>query len=405
MSMIRIKDVWKTFHIYPHPVDRLREVISPFRKKYHAEFHALRELSFAIEPGECVGIIGVNGSGKSTLLQLIAGVLTPTAGVVETNGRVSALLELGAGFSPQFTGRENIALHCSLAGIHPRDQGPVLEQIISFAEIGDFIDRPIKTYSSGMYVRLAFSAAIHVDPQILIVDEALAVGDIRFQAKCLRRITAFREQGKTLLFVSHDASAVKALCDRAILLNKGRLLMDGTPDQVTKYYNNMVALEAENDAVLGTDLAKRGGNQKIQIRRVRMLNRHGDPTDTFQVGEAITLLIDIEAFADVPSPTVGMSFHDRMGVELFGINNHNLGIRFEDVKRGDRKTVQYDITLDLGINTYTVSASCHAGDNHLIESYDWVNDAFVFRVVPSEFHVFVGACRLDASVKIENSVQ
>jgi lipopolysaccharide transport system ATP-binding protein len=401
MIAIEAKNIWKTYQIYKDPSDRLKEVFSFSRKSRHTSFHALKDVSFSIESGRSVGFVGENGSGKSTLLQIIAGVLTPSSGSMHAHGRIAALLELGAGFNPEFSGLENIKFQCSIMGIPSERQPEVIEQIQEFAEIGSFIHQPVKTYSSGMYVRIAFAAAINVDPDILIVDEALAVGDIKFQSKCLRKIREFRNQGKTLLFVSHDAGAIKTLCDQAYLLRKGELIFSGDPDKVVKYYNNMLAIKEFDETPL-PNLHKRSGNGKMRIQKIMMLNEHGTPTNQFVVGERVSLIIDVEAFADLENPTVGMSFHDRLGNEMFGINNHNIGVSFGSFKRGDRRRITYSIDLRLGTNTYSISASCHPEDTHLIENYDWVNDEFVFRVNPSDERRFVGACFLDTSVTISD---
>jgi len=398
MTVISATNITKTFKIYSKELDRLKEVFHPFRKKFHREFHALKDVSFEIPAGQSVGFVGVNGSGKSTLLQIISGVMTPNAGSMRTSGRIAALLELGAGFNGELSGLENIKFQCSLMGIPQDEQPSIIEDICKFSQIGDFIHVPVKTYSSGMYVRLAFSSAITVNPDILIIDEALAVGDIQFQNKCLRRIREFREQGKTLLFVSHDANAVKSLCDRAILLNQGNLLIDDTPDNVIKYYSNLIAKKENEEHE--SDMSHRSGNGKVRIKNVQMYNSHGAPANTFIIGQQATVSITVEAFSDVPSPSIGFSFHDRLGNEIFGINNYCLGYKLPDFKKGDIKTISYSLNLDIGLNVYSVSASCHPLDSHLIENYDWINDAFVFKTVMNpEFH-FTGMARLAAQVNL-----
>ncbi|MFN8517562.1 MAG: ABC transporter ATP-binding protein [Chloroflexia bacterium] len=231
---VSVAGLSKAYRLYRRPSDRLRELLWPRRQRGKV-FWALRDVSLAIPQGQVLGLIGPNGSGKSTLLQLIAGVLQPTSGAVAAHGRVTALLELGAGFNPEFTGRENIMLNATLLGLTEAEARAHTPEIIEFAGIGQFLDQPVKTYSSGMYVRLAFAIAVSVQPDILIVDEALAVGDAYFQQRCMRRMRQFRDEGKTIIFVSHDTAAVKALCDRAILLREGQIVDDGRPDEVVQH--------------------------------------------------------------------------------------------------------------------------------------------------------------------------
>src|SRR5262249_9095251 len=241
MPIVSAQQISKCFRIYRHPSDHIKELLSFGRRRYHEPFWAVKQVDLSIERGCCLGIIGENGSGKSTLLRIIAGVIRPTSGTVTVSGRVSALLELGAGFNPQFTGRENIFLYASILGFSDAQTRQRIPSIEKFAEIGDFVDRPVKTYSSGMFVRLAFAVAIHLDPDVLIVDEALSVGDIFFQQRCIRRIQHLKQQGVTILFVSHDLEAVRSLADRTIWMDHGRVHLEGkTDDVVSKYLAAMV---------------------------------------------------------------------------------------------------------------------------------------------------------------------
>src|SRR5262245_2357916 len=263
MAIIRAEKVSKCFRIYKHPSDHLKELLSLGNKRYHEPFWAVKGVDVSIDRGCCLGIIGENGSGKSTLLRIIAGVIRPTSGKIVVDGRVSALLELGAGFNPQFTGRENIYLYASILGFTDAETRERIPSIEKFAEIGDFVDRPVKTYSSGMFVRLAFAVAIHMDPDILIVDEALSVGDIFLQQRCIRRIQQLRQQGVTILFVSHDLQAVRSLADRAIWMDHGRVHLDGkTEEAVSKYLAAMVMRgrkEVMEEEALGKSLPPPAG--------------------------------------------------------------------------------------------------------------------------------------------------
>ena len=245
--MIQCENITKKYALYSRKVDRLLEAMRPGGRSYHKDFYALQGITFSMHKGECVGIVGKNGSGKSTLLKILTGVLTPTEGSVHVQGRVSALLELGAGFNPEYTGYENIYLNGSIMGYSREEMQRKLPEIIEFADIGDFINQPVKIYSSGMFVRLAFAVAISVDPEILIIDEALAVGDVFFQLKCYKKIEDFKKQGKTILFVSHDQSSIIKYCDRAILLDKGRMVCDGAPKEVIDEYKQILAVEKQQN--------------------------------------------------------------------------------------------------------------------------------------------------------------
>src|SRR5688572_9711823 len=256
MAIIQADKVSKCFRIYRHPSDHIKELLSFGRKRFHEPFWAVKDVDVRVERGSCLGIIGENGSGKSTLLRVIAGVIRPTSGVVSARGRISALLELGAGFNPQFTGRENIFLNASILGFTDAQTRARIPSIEKFAEIGEFVDRPVKTYSSGMFVRLAFAVAIHMDPDILIVDEALSVGDIFFQQRCIRRIQALKREGVTIIFVSHDVSAVRNLADRTIWMEHGSVRMEGETDEVVSRYMAAMVTRGKREANDGEDLGQ-----------------------------------------------------------------------------------------------------------------------------------------------------
>ena len=238
-NAIEIKNLSKMYRLYNKPSDRLKDSLGFGKKKRYREHYALRDVSFDVREGECVGIIGTNGSGKSTILKIITGVLAPTAGEVSVHGRISALLELGAGFNPEYSGLENVYLNGIMLGFSQNEINERLDEILSFADIGDFIHQPVKTYSSGMFVRLAFAVAINIDPEILVVDEALSVGDVFFQAKCYHKFEEFKKQGKTILFVSHDLGSVSKYCDRVILLNQGEKLDEGSPKAMVDMYTRI----------------------------------------------------------------------------------------------------------------------------------------------------------------------
>lgn len=405
MDAITVEHLTKLYRIYDKPIMRLKEALHPFGRKFHSDFYALNDVSLSVKQGSCTGIIGLNGSGKSTLLQLIAGVLTPTSGRIRVSGRVSALLELGAGFNPEFTGIENIEFQCSIMGYKKREIESVIPSIIEFADIGEFIHHPVKTYSSGMYVRLAFAVAINVDPDILIVDEALAVGDIRFQAKCLEKIQSFRKDGKTLLFVSHDAASVKSLCDHAFLLDKGRLIHQGEPETVFNVYNNLIT-EKDSEIRRNSDLeseSRRYGSQKLTIKNVALTDQYGRAAQTFISGSMVRVTISAIAQENLKEVTFGILFRDRFGHDVFGINNFLLGQKIVEVKSGENFEVTYDFPLNFGDNIYKLTVAAHTGENHVAENFDWINDAIIFRVIHASDFRFAGSNRIHPEFSLKRS--
>src|SRR5690349_15088528 len=327
-TAIRVESVSKQYRIYNRPVDRLKESLTRGRWKTHREFWALNNISFEIEAGTTTGIIGPNGSGKSTLLQIITGTLEPTHGAVWHEGRIAALLELGAGFNPEFTGIENIFMNSALMGLSKSETERLLPEITSFAEIGDFIDQPIKTYSSGMYVRLAFATAIASSPQILIVDEALSVGDAVFQHRCTRRIKEMQENGTTILFVSHDPGAIRALCSRAILLNNGQMVADGAPADVLDRYQKLImdreAAYAEGQLAIRGEKAPaevpetatpqftyRHGNGNAEIVRVDLLNGARHAVKLVETGEPVHVRVRAVFHEDIDDPVYGFIIRNK----------------------------------------------------------------------------------------------
>ena len=395
---VKVSGLNKSYRLYQQPLDRLKEAFHPFGKKYSREFSALSDIDFSVSHGLCLGIIGMNGGGKSTLLKILAGVVTPTSGGVSLNGKVSALLELGAGFNPELSGLENARFQCSLQGFDSRKIEDILPNILDFAEIGDFIHQPVKTYSSGMYVRLAFSVAISVEPDILIVDEALSVGDAYFQAKCIQRIRQFRQFGKTIIFVSHDSAAVKTLCDEAILLHQGRLIDRGSPDRVFDLYNGIIA---DQDLLAKQDKESsrmKSGNGKVSICQVRLLGENGLEIEACDSGGLVKFLVDIVLNEEVEDLTVGILIRDRLGNDIFGTNTAIQEFKLPSIEVGQHIVVEFGMELNLGPNSYNVSVAAHAGKTHLEQSFDWVNHACIFKVLPKAPHTFVGCCNLPCDV-------
>src|SRR4051812_27141553 len=330
-TVVLVQNVSKLYRLYRRPSDRLRELL-PGTGELHSDFWALRDISFQVERGEMLGLVGPNGGGKSTLLQIVSGILPPTHGRVVTRGRIAALLELGAGFNPEFSGRENVYLNGEIMGLSRAEINKAMPSIEAFAEIGEFIERPVKEYSSGMYVRLAFSTAIHVEPEILIVDEALAVGDAVFANRCVRKFEELRQRKVTVLFVSHDLGLVKALSDRAILLLNGRIAAHGTPNDVINRYIGLVlerqqAQTKKQDRVGGSF---RHGDGTSEITSVEILNARGEAATSIASGEPVTVRVRSRFHAAKSEPMVGILIRTRIGMEVYGTNT-----RVEQIPLGD----------------------------------------------------------------------
>jgi lipopolysaccharide transport system ATP-binding protein len=413
MPIVRAQKISKCFRIYRHPSDHLKELLSLGKRRYHEPFWAVKDVSVSVDRGCCLGIIGENGSGKSTLLRMIAGVIRPTAGKVEADGRISALLELGAGFNPQFTGRENIFLYASILGFTDAQTRERIPSIEKFAEIGDFVDRPVKTYSSGMFVRLAFAVAIHMDPDILIVDEALSVGDIFFQQRCIRRIQQLKRQGVTILFVSHDLEAVRSLADRTVWMEHGIVRLEGpTDDVVSKYLAAMVTrgrkeIMEEEEAIGKPILSPRDlelseqaltripkfiehlpnvdhryGNGKARIAGIGVYGIEGDAVASVAQGDRICVRISVEFHKDVEHPNVGFMLRNRLGEDVTGTNVMFEGERLPAARAGERLSVDFVMDLPfLHAGFYYLSPAIADGTLDQYEMCDWIDNASAMEVI------------------------
>jgi ABC-type polysaccharide/polyol phosphate transport system ATPase subunit len=375
--VLLIQKVSKRYAQYRRPSDRLIEALSPTPR--HTAFWALRGVSLSIPRGQFLAIVGPNGSGKSTLLQIVAGIVEPSSGRVVRQGRVAALLELGAGFNPEFTGRDNVLLNAEILGLARREMEEAFPRIAAFADIGDFIDRPVKEYSSGMYVRLAFATAIHVDPEILIVDEALAVGDAIFANRCVRKFEELKDRGVTVLFVSHDLGLVKRLADRAVLLLNGKIDCDGPPSEVVNRYIGLVHEYQSGSVNLMTSKSSdtRHGDGTARITDVALLGSNGETLSHVDCGQPVTVRVRAEFFRPAAAPMAGLLIRNRLGIDVFGTNTRVEQSSLGDFDAGD--SIEIDFTLDclLTRQDYTITVAIQHAHG---ASMDWVDDVLTFTV-------------------------
>jgi lipopolysaccharide transport system ATP-binding protein len=391
--VVRVQNVSKLYRLYRRPGDRLREML-PGCGPLHTDFWALREIDFDLEKGHTLGLVGPNGCGKSTLLQIVSGILQPTHGRVVTRGRIAALLELGAGFNPEFTGRENVYLNGEIMGLSRTEISKAMPSIEAFAEIGEFMERPIKEYSSGMYVRLAFSTAIHVDPEILIVDEALAVGDAVFANRCVRKFQELRERKVTVLFVSHDLGLVKQLSDQAILLLHGRIAAQGEPkDVINRYIGLVLEKQAPQAREQRVRASFRHGDGTSEIRGVEILNARGEETVSVASGEPITVRVRSRFHRAVSDPMVGILIRTRIGMDVYGTNTHVEHVPLGSLSPGDELEVDFHLECWLTPQSYTLTVATQNADG---SSHDWLDDAVAFDVVDTR--VAAGVANLRAKI-------
>lgn len=396
--MVLVQNVSKLYRLYRRPSDRLRELL-PASAPVHQDFWALRDISFSVEKGETLGLVGPNGCGKSTLLQIVSGILQPTSGRVVTRGRIAALLELGAGFNPEFSGRENVFLNGEIMGLSRAEIEKAMPAIERFAEIGEFMERPVKEYSSGMYVRLAFSTAIHVDPEILIVDEALAVGDAVFANRCVRKFQELRERKITVLFVSHDLGLVKQLSDRAILLLNGRMEAEGAPKDVINRYIGLV-LERQEAARPKQDRLSssfRHGDGTSEILAVELINARGESVGSFPSGEEVTVRVRCRFHRAQKDPMVGILIRTRIGMDVYGTNTRIEQKELGAMEAGDELEVDFRIACWLTPQQYTLTVATQSPDG---SSHDWLDDAVAFEVVDTRVAAGVANLRADVTWRV-----
>jgi len=404
MGHIRVSGLGKAYKQYPTRWSRLAEWLIPFSPVRHRQHWVLQDVSFEIAPGEAVGIVGVNGAGKSTLLKMITGTTQPTCGEIQLQGRVAALLELGMGFHPDFTGRQNAVMAGQLLGMQVEEIETLMPDIERFAEIGEAIDHPVRTYSSGMQMRLAFSVATARRPDILIVDEALSVGDSYFQHKSFDRIRSFRKAGTTLLIVSHDRSAIQSICDSAILLEGGRMAMHDKPEAVMDYYNALLA-EREGQTVRqqtlpGGQVQTVSGTGEAGILGVRLLDEHERSIEAAEVGQPVVLEVQVEVRQDIERLVLGFMIKDRLGQAMYGINTHRQNQALEDLHAGERITYRFAFVMGLGKGNYSVALSLSRLDSHLDRNFEWRDYGLVFHVINNRQEDFVGCSWLGARTSI-----
>lgn len=419
---ISVQDVTKLYKLYDKPSDRLKESLGLTRKKIYKEHYALHDLSFDVKKGECVGIIGTNGAGKSTILKIITGVLNPTAGKVDIQGRISALLELGAGFNMEYTGLENVYLNGTMIGFSREEIDSKLDDILAFADIGEFIHQPVKTYSSGMFVRLAFAVAINIDPEILIVDEALSVGDVFFQAKCYNKFEEFKKLGKTILFVSHDLGSISKYCDRVVLLNHGRKLDEGTPKDMIGIYKKLLvhqyedSMPDETDTINQVDITGREQSDNIQqpannvisngkpwksnyvinpnldaygdgsaeIIDFAVLDSDGHVTNHIEKGADFQICSKVQFHKDIENPIFTYTFKDIQGTAITGTNTMYEKVNVALAKTGEVYVASFTQNMNLQGGEYLLSISCTGYANGEFQVYHRLYDVINITVISDQ---------------------
>lgn len=405
-TAISVKNLTKTYRIFGHPGDRIKQALTFGRVRFHRKFTALQDISFEIKKGETVGIIGRNGSGKSTLLQLICGILKPTSGTIKVNGRVSALLELGAGFNPEFTGRENVYFQGAVMGLMKTEMDERFDDIAAFADIGEFLDQPVRTYSSGMYVRLAFSVAIRLQPDILVVDEALSVGDVAFQHKSRKRVQELIDTGTSLLLVSHDRNMIASTCSRCILLDNGRMMKDGLPSDVFDYYHAMIAKGSEYIQQKRLDSGRFqvvSGTGEARVESIRLLDNDGRERDTLEVGMPVALEFLVRAHQPIPRLALAFAIRDRLGQSIFNTNTNNFGKSPVDVSAGAVFKFRFQFYANMGDGSYSVSTFLVSSNDRFTDNFETRELAYFFELQNVSHPLFAGSVWLNPELDVQSN--
>jgi lipopolysaccharide transport system ATP-binding protein len=419
--VVQFRGVSKSYPIYGSPSARLKELACFNRVSFHRDFWALEDIDFEVFSGETFCVVGENGSGKSTLLQMVAGILHPSKGDVVVRGRVSALLELGTGFNPEFTGRDNVYVNAAILGLSRKEIDAKFRQIEEFAEIGDFIDQPVKTYSSGMAIRLAFAVAIHVDPEILLVDEALSVGDIYFRQRCMRKVHEMRSGGVTILFVSHSLSEVKSIGDRAMWLEAGRIQELGGTDIVSARY--MAAMVEKDNEYLASlhrkahglqlepvkapevvetipNIDHRHGDKRAEIMGIAVLDPRGQPVYILEPSSLIIVRISVRAHEDILLPIVGFIMRNHLGLDFSGTNTAREDFDLPPLSAGDVITVDFHLQLpELYPSSFSFSPAVADGTLHAYRTCDWIDNAIVLQMGLGEGQIY-GAMHLPCRIEL-----
>ncbi|MDR5899060.1 ABC transporter ATP-binding protein [Halomonas vilamensis] len=388
--MITVEHLHKSFKLFASPRDRLKEALTG--KSHHTQHMALCDVSFGVQPGEILGVLGQNGAGKSTLLKLMTGVLLPDSGRIDIQGRVTGLLELGTGFNTELSGADNITANALMLGMSRVEIEQRREEIIAFSELGDYIHEPLRTYSSGMVMRLGFAIAIHADPACLLVDEALSVGDGYFQQKCMQRIRDFKAQGGTILFVSHDLNAVKVLCDRAIVLEGGHIVANDTPATAVNHYNRIMAKQASQEAQRQGEENVAFGTQEVVVTACQVEGQESQ-SHMISSGEVLNIHLRLKANATLEDIALGILVRDRFGQDVFGQNTHQHQQKIA-MQAGEVRDVYVSVKADIAVGKYTLSAALHPSDHHLSRCYWWHDHLATFEVAGYRESKFSGICRL-----------
>lgn len=409
-TVINIHSVGKCYAGYKSNLARFATWFGA-RIRPDREHWAIRDVSFSLKAGEALALIGPNGAGKSTLLKLITGTIRPTLGQIAIGGRVSAILELGLGFNPELTGRENVYQAGGLMGLSQRDLSMLMPEIEGFSELDNFFDQPLRVYSSGMQARLAFALATAVRPDVLIVDEVLSVGDAYFQHKSFDRIRQFKDEGAAILFVSHSMGDVRALCDRVLLLDKGAIVRDGSPDEVVDYYNSLIAKKENSRLTIEQRRNKNGwvytrsGTMEATASTIELLDADTrEPVLTAHVGQNLLLRLVAQAGVDIPHLALGCMLRDRTGHVIWGTNTWHTNQVLDKVKLGETVEFELQFVCSLGPGSYSFSTALVSSDTHLENNYEWQDNAVVFDVMNVDKHTFIGSCWLESEFAVNRSV-
>lgn len=402
MSLLRAKDLGKAYRTYRSEWQRIGRWLG-IKSAPREEHWVLQHINFEINAGEAIGIVGQNGAGKSTLLKMLTGTLQPTTGSVEVHGRIAAILELGMGFNPELTGRQNVYHAAGLMGFTTQQIDEVMAEIEAFAEVGEYFDQAVRTYSSGMQMRVAFAVATAKRPEILIVDEALSVGDSYFQHKSFDRIREFQDQGTTLLIVSHDRSSIQALCDRVLLIEGGTVIKDGAPEEVMDFYNAIIS-EKENATVQVHKLADgsvqtRSGSGEATIESLALYNEVDVPVEFVSVGQSLSLKVKVSVNSPIPELVVGYMIKDRLGQPIYGTNTHHLDKKMGALVGGTQLEYVFRFDANIGVGSYSIAVALHTADTHLNANYEWRDLALVFNVINADKIPFVGSAWIQPTVE------